>query len=177
MQARSHRLRTLLFDLDGTIADTAPDLAYALNIVGEEEGYFPFAVDRIRPMVSLGGRALIKATFGLGPEDDECDHLRQRFLQLYRQNRIKPTRLFPGVATVLDHIEDHGMNWGSVANKLAWLTNPLIEALRLTARRACVVSGHTTNNFNPHPEPLLYGLRSGRERPRRVHRSRRFSQG
>ena len=156
MHARSHRLRTILFDLDGTVADTAPDLAYALNIVLEEEGYPPFALDRVRPMVSLGGRALIEAAFGLRPEDAQSDHLRQRFLQLYRQNLTKHTRLFPGVTSVLDHIEEHGLNWGIVTNKSAWLTSPLIEELGLTTRVACVVSGDTTNNFKPHPEPLLY---------------------
>lgn len=156
MQARSHRLRTILFDLDGTVADTAPDLAYALNIVLEEEGYPSFALDRVRPMVSLGGRALIEAAFAMGPEHAKSDHLRERFLQLYRQNLTKHTRLFPGIASVLDHIEEQGMNWGIVTNKSAWLTNPLIEELGLTARAACVVSGDTTNNFKPHPEPLLH---------------------
>ena len=156
MQARPHHLRTILFDLDGTVADTAPDLAYALNMVLEEKGYPPFTLDRVRPIVSLGGRALIEAAFGMEPEHAESDHLRQRFLQLYRQNLTKHTRLFPGIASVLDHIEGQGMDWGIVTNKSAWLTNPLIVELGLTARAACVVSGDTTTNAKPHPEPLLH---------------------
>ncbi len=149
-------IRTVLFDLDGTLLDTAPDLAYALNRLLEEQGCEPVAYDQIRPQVSHGGTALVKLGFGLEPSDKSFARLRQRLLDIYRANVARRTRLFPGMETVLTAIEHLGLNWGVVTNKPAWLTDPLLEALNLTSRAACVVSGDTTGNSKPHPEPMLH---------------------
>jgi 2-phosphoglycolate phosphatase len=150
-------LRTVLFDLDGTLADTAPDLAYALNGVRAEQGLPPLPFDTIRPMVSHGGLALTRLGFGLEPEHPDFAPRRQRLLDIYRANIARETRLFPGMAELLAAIEDHGMNWGVVTNKPAWLTEPLLAALGLSQRAACIVSGDTTTNRKPHPEPILHG--------------------
>jgi 2-phosphoglycolate phosphatase len=149
-------LRTVLFDLDGTLADTAPDLAYALNEVRHEEGEPPLPFEAIRPVVSLGGRALINLAFQVDIGDARFEHLRARFLDIYRDNVANHTRLFPGMASVLDEIERCGLTWGIVTNKASWLTEPLLARLGLMTRAACVVSGDTTPNRKPHPEPLLH---------------------
>jgi len=158
-ETRALRLRTVLFDLDGTLADTAPDLAYALNTVLEEQGrpHLPFA--HIRPVVSHGSLALMKLGFGLGPDDAGFDALRQRLLDIYRGNVARETTLFPGMEDLLAAVEARGMNWGVVTNKPAWLTEPLMEQLGLRRRAAAVVSGDTTDNRKPHPDPMLYACR------------------
>jgi N-acetyl-D-muramate 6-phosphate phosphatase len=150
-------IRTVLFDLDGTLADTAPDLAYALNRVLKEEGREPLPFDVIRPVVSHGGIALTRLGFGIEPEHPDFEALRQRLLEIYSANIARETRLFPGMNTLLDYIEQHDMNWGVVTNKPAWLTEPLMQALDLSHRAACVVSGDSCKNRKPHPEPILHG--------------------
>lgn len=149
-------IKTVLFDLDGTLADTAPDLAAALNQVLIENDREALPYERIRPEASYGGKGLIHLGFGLGPEDEEYDALRQRFLDLYADNICDYTHLFEGIDAVLADIEDRDMNWGIVTNKPAFLTDPLVAALGLDGRAACVVSGDTTANSKPHPEPLLH---------------------
>lgn len=150
-------IRTVLFDLDGTLADTAPDLAFALNQVLVEQGHEPLPFEAIRPEVSHGGIALIRLGFELEPEHPEFDALRQRLLKIYLDNIARETTLFPGMAELLDSIEQLGMNWGVVTNKPGWLTEPLMDALGLTKRAACIVSGDTCTNRKPHPEPILHG--------------------
>lgn len=150
-------IKTVLFDLDGTLADTAPDLAYALNQVLIENGHEALPFETIRPVVSHGGIALIQLGFKLEPEHPEFDPLRQRLLKIYRDNIARETTLFPGMAELLDSIEQQGMNWGVITNKPGWLTEPLMDALGLTDRAACIVSGDTCTNRKPHPEPILHG--------------------
>lgn len=149
-------LRTVLFDLDGTLADTAPDLAYALNVVRQENGYQPLPFDTIRPVVSHGGTALIRLGFSIEPDHTDFNTLRDRLLEIYRDNLARHTRLFPGMDAVLDEIEQRGMRWGVVTNKPAWLTEPLLEALELSQRAACIVSGDSTAKRKPDPEPMFY---------------------
>ena len=150
-------IRTVLFDLDGTLADTAPDLAYALNQVLIEQGREPLPFNTIRPEVSNGGVALTRLGFNLEKEHPDFPPLYQRLLEIYRDNIARETTLFPGMADLLDSIEQNNMNWGVVTNKPAWLTEPLIDALGLTERAACIVSGDTCENRKPHPEPILHG--------------------
>lgn len=150
-------IRTILFDLDGTLADTAPDLAYALNCVLREQGQDPLPFETIRPVVSHGGIALTKLGFGIGPDHPEFEALRQRLLDIYRDNIARETTLFPGMAELLENIENSNRNWGVVTNKPSWLTEPLMEALGLRERASCIVSGDTCNNRKPHPEPILHG--------------------
>lgn len=152
-------IRTVLFDLDGTLADTAPDLAYALNSLLQEQGRAPLPYDVIRPVVSHGATALVRLGFGLSPDEPVFSALRERLLALYRQHLARETQLFAGMAELLNEIEGLAMNWGVVTNKPAFLTQPLMAALGLAERAACIVSGDTTANRKPHPEPLLLACR------------------
>ena len=158
-QSRHSGIRTVLFDLDGTLADTAPDLAYALNSLLREEQRAPLPYERIRPMVSHGATALVKLGFGVSPEQPLFSSLRNRLLSLYQQHLARETRLFTGMAELLAFIEQQGINWGVVTNKPAFLTQPLMTALELTGRTVCIISGDTTANRKPHPEPLLHACR------------------
>lgn len=152
----SATLRTVLFDLDGTLLDTAPDLASALNqvLVENQREVLPF--ETIRPWVSHGGPALIGYGFQLEPEDPDFEPLRERLLEIYRANIAVQTRLFPGMAEVLDELEARQLKWGVVTNKPGWLTEPLLEQLGLHTRCACIVSGDTLKERKPHPAPLLH---------------------
>lgn len=149
-------IRTVLFDLDGTLADTAPDLAHALNCLLREQERAPLPYETIRPVVSNGATALVRLGFGIDPDQPVFSALRDRLLSLYQQHLTQETRLFQGMADLLDAIEQHGMNWGVVTNKPAFLTQPLMTALGLAERAACIVSGDTTANRKPHPAPLLH---------------------
>jgi phosphoglycolate phosphatase len=152
-------LHTVLFDLDGTLADTAPDLAYALNAVLKEEGRPALAGALIRPFVSQGTRGLLKIGFDITPEHGAFERLRQRLIEIYRHHITRATRLFPGMEELLDILERRGIKWGVVTNKPAALTEPLMENLGFTQRAACIVSGDTTAHAKPHPEPLLHACR------------------
>ena len=158
-------LRTVLFDLDGTLADTAPDLAYALNCVLQQQGRDALPFEKIRPVVSHGGAALISLGFGLGPGHNGYDALRAELLRIYQENLTRHTGLFPGMAELLVILEQRGMNWGVVTNKPAWLTDPLMDQLGLSTRAACIISGDTTTNRKPHPEPLLLACRLAGSEP------------
>jgi phosphoglycolate phosphatase len=149
-------VRIVLFDLDGTLADTAPDLAEALNYALQRQGREPLPYAQIRPEVSHGAAALIRLGFGLEPGDEGFDTARRDLLDHYKENIARKTRLFPGMDEVLDRLEQNGIRWGIVTNKPAWLTEPLMEGLGLAQRAACIVSGDTTANKKPHAEPILH---------------------
>jgi 2-phosphoglycolate phosphatase len=148
--------QAVLFDLDGTLADTAPDLAYALNQTLLHYRHPPLPYESIRPVVSHGGIALIKLGFGLAPDTPDFEERRERLLSIYAENLCRATGLFPGMGAVLSRLETDGLPWGIVTNKPAWLTDPLIAALQLERRAACVVSGDTCNRGKPHPDPILH---------------------
>ena len=152
-------VRTVLFDLDGTLADTAPDLANALNAVLVASGREPLPFKAIRPVVSHGGMALIRLGFGLEPEDPGFEPLRRQLLDHYAAHIADETRLFPGMENVLDQLEGTGHNWGVVTNKPGWLTKPLLDKLELLPRAACVVSGDTLTQRKPDPEPIRHACR------------------
>ena len=149
-------LKTVLFDLDGTLADTAPDLADALNAVLSMNGKTPLPFEQIRPVVSHGGIALVRLGFGIEPDHPDFESLRQQLLEIYANGIANKTQLFPGMDELLSSIETAGMNWGVVTNKPTWLTVPLLDALKLTHRATSIVSGDTLAERKPHPSPLLY---------------------
>ena len=148
--------QAILFDLDGTLADTGPDLAYALNETLREYGNPPLPYAQIRPVVSHGGMALIKLGFDLDPASDAFEERRQFLLRVYADNLCRETSLFPSMDAVLELLEDSDIPWGIVTNKPAWLTDPLIEAMDLHRRAACVISGDTCEQRKPHPQPILH---------------------
>lgn len=157
-------IRTVLFDLDGTLADTAPDLAYALNCLLLERGHASLPYEALRPIASHGAKGLIGRGFQLTPQDAGYVDLRQRFLDIYAANLVRETRLFPGITELLDALRARGLRWGIVTNKPRFLTDPLVQQLGLHDA-ACVVSGDTTANSKPHPEPLLYACREAGSLP------------
>ena len=148
-------LRAVLFDLDGTLLDTAPDMVGALNALRREESLAPLPYDVIRSAVSHGAARVVKAGFpDANPE--AALQLQRRFLEIYRGALSRETRLFPGMSEVLDALAGLSIRSGIVTNKAAWLTEPLLEELGLRARFACVVSGDTLAERKPHPKPLLH---------------------
>jgi phosphoglycolate phosphatase len=149
-------IHTVLFDLDGTLLDTAPDLAAALNYVLEANAKTALDFETIRPHVSHGAAALIKLGFDIDPADPEFDNLRQQLLQYYHNNLAEHTRPFEGILELLHNIEQQGMNWGIVTNKPSWLTTPLLDALQLSDRPSCVVCGDTLDERKPHPAPMFH---------------------
>ena len=144
----------ILFDLDGTLIDTAPDMGGALNNLLLEEGHDPLPIESIRPFVSQGGLVLTRLGFAHRVAEDEIEPLRQRFLQHYRAIVADNSRLFDGFAEVLAQLEAEAITWGIVTNKPEWLTHPLLEQLGLDRRAAVVIGGDTLAERKPHPMPL-----------------------
>lgn len=147
-------IRAVLFDLDGTLLDTAPDLVSALNTVRVEQGREPLPFDLARTQVSHGSSGLIRLGF---PDlsGDPLETLRLRLLEVYSQHLAVGTRLFEGCQQVLDHLAGLDIPWGIVTNKPGFLTQPLLVKLNLQQQAACVVSGDTLPQRKPHPAPLL----------------------
>lgn len=146
----------VLFDLDGTLADTAPDLGAAVNRLLVEEGQAPRALAELRPYTSQGVRGMLRIGFGLNPDDAAYANLAARFLDHYAANICRDTRLFPGMDELLVRLEAAGIPWGVVTNKRERYTTPLMQALGLAERAACVVSGDTTAAAKPSPLPILH---------------------
>jgi len=150
------KFSAILFDLDGTLVDTAPDLAFALNTLLEQEGYSALPYHEIRPVASHGSAGLLGLGFGISTEDKNYSPLQQRFLQLYQDNIARETALFEGMEDVLSALEKANIAWGIVTNKPAFLTEPLLQQLNLSHRAACIVSADTTPFTKPHPAPMLH---------------------
>ncbi len=148
-------IQTVLFDLDGTLIDTAPDMAYALNLLLNEEGREEIPYALIRPVVSNGSAALVQLGFADITDAQTIERLKQRYLQIYENNLCVHSRLFAGMDELIGRIEQAHKNWGVVTNKPGWLTNPLMQQLNLSLRAACIISGDTTANRKPHPEPMF----------------------
>jgi len=152
------RLRAVLFDLDGTLLDTAPDMVGALNALREQEGLAPLPYEVVRSAVSHGAARVVSTGFPDAAAESAAA-LQQRFLQIYRNGLSRGTRLFPGMDEVLDTLADRHLRSGIVTNKPAWLTEPLLDQLGLRARFDCVVSGDTLAERKPHPMPLLHAAK------------------
>ena len=148
------RPRAILFDLDGTLADTAPDLAGALNKLRMDRGMEPAPYASLRPYASAGARGLIGAGLGLQPDAPEYEALRVAFLDNYAASIAVHSRLFDGVPALLDQLEQAGLRWGIVTNKAMRFTDVLVPQIGL-GHAGCIVSGDTTAHAKPHPAPLL----------------------
>ena len=149
-------IRAVLFDLDGTLVDTAPDMANALNIMLQQHGLPSLPLAVIRPHVSHGANALVQLGFKVTPQEPGFEALRQEYLAHYASNLDQHSRTFAGMESVLAFLDSKQIPWGVVTNKPGYLTEPLLDALGLKARSACIVSGDTTVRRKPHPDPLLH---------------------
>ncbi len=154
--AEARRVRAVLFDLDGTLVDTAPDLIYSLNEMRRRRGLGEMDHGPLRAQASHGTQGLIRLGFGIGHEHTAFPALRAEFLDIYVRHLTRRSGLFPEMAQVLDGLEARGVSWAVVTNKPAFLTEPLLRNLGLLSRAASVVSGDTCAHPKPHPEPLLH---------------------
>ena len=155
----SRTTRLVLFDLDGTLIDSAPDLAGAANAMRLARGMEPLEVEVLRPMVGSGARGMVGLALGVRPGDDTFDALRNEFLERYEACLLERTAVFAAMTPVLDALERAGMPWGIVTNKAERFALPVTIGLDLQRRAAAVVCGDTTPHSKPHPAPLLEAAR------------------
>ncbi|SDX30211.1 phosphoglycolate phosphatase [Allochromatium warmingii] len=154
--SRPPRDGLVLFDLDGTFADTAPDMAIALDRLRKRHGRSPLPFARVRPYVSHGAPGILKVGFDLTPDDPNYEPLRREYLRIYESALVEHTAPFPGIVELIDELDARGVPWGIVTNKAAALAKPLLERLGFLERVACLVCGDTTPRPKPYPDPLLY---------------------
>jgi phosphoglycolate phosphatase len=159
-------IKAVFFDLDGTFADTAPDLAYALNRMRAVRGMSAVPLSATRPVTSMGARGLLGVGFGIAPEHAGYRAMRAEFLEIYEANILRDTRLFPGTEELLRGIEARDMAWGIVTNKAEHLARLLFGKLGLAQRACCIVGGDTTPHLKPHPDPLFAACRAAGFEPR-----------
>ncbi|QGU31666.1 HAD family hydrolase [Thermochromatium tepidum] len=146
----------VLFDLDGTFADTAPDMAAALDRLLRRHGRAPLPFARVRPHASHGAPGILRVGFGLKPGDPEYEPLRLEYLRIYESALVDRTAPFPGMVELVNELDSRGLPWGIVTNKSTALAEPLLEQIGFLDRVACLVCGDTTPRPKPHPDPLLY---------------------
>jgi phosphoglycolate phosphatase len=149
-------IRAVLFDLDGTLADTAPDMARTVNVLRERRGLAPVPLGQVRPHVSKGARGMICSAFQISTEHPDFMGLREEFMEAYGDNLCIDTRLFPGMDVLLDELEERGIAWGVVTNKAERFARPVLEGLGLGERVQVVVGGDTCTRAKPYPDPLLF---------------------
>ena len=152
-------IRAVLFDLDGTFADTLPDLCDALDEALAEHGLDSVPAEILRPFVSRGARVMAERACNDRLDAATRKIVLKRFLELYRSNVARRTRLIGGISDLLAALEARGIAWGIVTNKRSEWTDPLMRVLDPEARAACIVSGDSTANAKPHPQPLLHACR------------------
>lgn len=162
---KAARPEVVLFDLDGTLIDSAPDLAAAANWLRQVQGLPPLPHSVLRPMVGAGARGMIGMALGKSPEDSGYEALKAAFLDRYQATMLDGTVVFPSMVPVLAALQHAGRRWGIVTNKIARLAVPIASHLGLTAQAATLVCGDTTPYAKPHPAPLLEAARQLGVRP------------
>jgi len=153
------RWHAVLFDLDGTLVDSAPDLAGAANDLRAEQGLPAMEFDALRPMVGSGARGMVGTAFGIAPGHADFGMLRDAFLAHYARRLLRHTRVFEQMEPVLSALESARLPWGIVTNKAERFTEPIVAGLDLRRRAAVVISGDTTAHSKPHPAPLFEAAR------------------
>jgi len=149
----------VLFDLDGTLIDSAPDLGAAADKMRTDRGLASLSLSQYRPMAGAGARGMIAVAFGLMPDDVRFDALKEEFFVNYESCLTERTVVFEGVAELIARIHQAGLKWGVVTNKSARFTVPLTHAMPLFSTARAIVSGDTTPHAKPHPAPLLEAAR------------------
>lgn len=149
----------VFFDLDGTLADTAEDLAAPIHAMRADRGLPPMPIEELRPYASMGARGLILKGLGVARDDSRFEPLREEFLQRYEAAMLVHTRLFVGIPDVLDALDDAGIRWGVISNKVERYVRPILAGLGVLERSVCAIGGDTTAFPKPHPEPLLHAAR------------------
>jgi N-acetyl-D-muramate 6-phosphate phosphatase len=153
------RIEAVLFDLDGTLIDSAPDLAGAANDLRVQHGLAPLPYGDLRPMAGAGARGMVGVAFGAQPGDPRFNDLREAFLARYEQRLLQETVVFASVLPVLAALDVAAMRWGIVTNKVMRFTHPVVAGLGLQTRAAALIGGDSTAHAKPHPEPLLEAAR------------------
>ena len=158
--------KAVLFDLDGTLLDTAPDLAFALNQLRQEKQLPALPLDILRPLVSLGSKAMIKFALGIDENASTFNDLREQFLFLYQQHIADSTRTFPDIEKVLTHLVNERIPWGIVTNKLTRHTTALLQTLSFIEKPHCVICGDSLPTYKPDPAPIIYACELLKQAPK-----------
>jgi 2-phosphoglycolate phosphatase len=158
-------IETILFDLDGTLLDTAPDMTYALNLQRQKHHKSHLDLAHVRPIVGNGSRAILKLGFDIDDAHPEYPSYLKEFLDLYQANLLRETRLFPEMETVLAYIESCHLPWGIVTNKPGRFAYDLLRSLNLFDRAAWIVCGDSLPNRKPHPDPILFACEKLNKKP------------
>ena len=162
---KDFKLSCVLFDLDGTLVDTAPDLILYLNKALSQHGFAPVSADAIKPFISYGAAAMINESLHHAISDALKADILETMLDIYQNNIAQHSVFFKGMTDTLAAIEAQGLKWGVVTNKRERFTRPLMEAFKLTDRAACIISGDTTANPKPHVEPMLAACKQAAVKP------------
>lgn len=153
-------VEAVLFDLDGTLLDTAPDMARTVNEMRKRRGLAPVPQERVRPHVSKGARGMLLAAFEMTTDHPDFPAMREEFLDIYKDNLFVDTTIFPGMEEILDRMEASDIAWGVVTNKFERFARPLLEQVGLGGRAGVIVGGDTCAKAKPFPEPLLFAAQT-----------------
>jgi 2-phosphoglycolate phosphatase len=154
-----HNVEAVLFDLDGTLIDSAPDLGAAVDKMRTARGLTSLSLEHYRPMAGAGARGMLGLAFGMAPEHPDYEAMKEEFFVNYESCMTERTRIFDGVVSLIDSLVAQGLPWGVVTNKSNRFTDPLTAAMPLFSTAGAIVSGNTTPHAKPHPEPLFEAAR------------------
>ncbi|SMN11059.1 Similar to phosphoglycolate phosphatase, clustered with ubiquinone biosynthesis SAM-dependent O-methyltransferase [uncultured Candidatus Thioglobus sp.] len=161
-------ISSVFFDLDGTLADTAPDLTTGLNQILQKEKKLSLSIKKVKPFISRGSNAMIQMAFDIYEEDPKFQNLKKSFLTAYKKTRYHQTQVFLGIEQVLQYLEAKNIIWGVITNKPAEFTEPIMQKLNLTQQAACIISGDTTPFKKPSPQPILYACNITKTDPKKA---------
>lgn len=154
-----HNVEAVLFDLDGTLIDSAPDLGAAVDKMRTARGLTSLPLEHYRPMAGAGARGMLGLAFGMAPEHPDYEAMKEEFFVNYESCMTERTRIFDGVVSLIESLVAQGLPWGVVTNKSNRFTDPLTSAMPLFSTAGAIVSGNTTPHSKPHPEPLFEAAR------------------